>query len=246
MTKIYQALEQANRDRSKEDHRAEAVAVVPPQPKVQGPTSFEMSARIEGLYHAVCSMLPSDRGRIIEFISPHRGAGVTTLISEFAQIADRSFGRSVLVLDAEGHAGSICGQFGLKPSIGLHEVLNDNLPLEDALVHSGMSHIYLGVLSTTGTPHARIESPAFQDAMDRFRADFDFVLIEAPPALESPVGAALGRIADGILLVLEAEKTRWQVAENVQEILKNGGGNVLGVVLNKRRYHVPNFIYQRL
>ena len=51
---------------------------------------------------------------------------------------------------------------------------------------------------------------------------------------------------DGVVLVLEAEKTRWQVADKARESIENHGGKVLGVVLNKRRYYIPDFIYSRI
>ena len=51
---------------------------------------------------------------------------------------------------------------------------------------------------------------------------------------------------DGVILVVEAEKTRWQVALNVKEKILQHGGNLLGVVFNKRQFYIPNFIYKYL
>jgi Mrp family chromosome partitioning ATPase len=51
---------------------------------------------------------------------------------------------------------------------------------------------------------------------------------------------------DGVVLVVEAEKTRWPVAETVRDKIKNSGGNILGIVLNKRRYYIPDWIYNKL
>jgi Mrp family chromosome partitioning ATPase len=51
---------------------------------------------------------------------------------------------------------------------------------------------------------------------------------------------------DGIILVLDAEKTKWRVARHVRERIEIAGGNILGVVFNKRRYHIPQFIYKYL
>ena len=51
---------------------------------------------------------------------------------------------------------------------------------------------------------------------------------------------------DGVVLVVESEKTRWEVAESARKWIKSGNGNVLGVVLNKRKYHIPNWLYRRL
>jgi len=51
---------------------------------------------------------------------------------------------------------------------------------------------------------------------------------------------------DGVVLVVEAEKTRWQVVESLKEKIENSGGNILGMVFNKRRFYIPENIYRRM
>jgi len=56
----------------------------------------------------------------------------------------------------------------------------------------------------------------------------------------------LSQKVDGIVLVVEAEKTRWPVVESVKERITRSGGKILGIVFNKRRYHIPKWIYKTL
>jgi Mrp family chromosome partitioning ATPase len=51
---------------------------------------------------------------------------------------------------------------------------------------------------------------------------------------------------DGVVMVIESGKTRKQVALRAKKDIVEAGGKVLGVVLNKRRYHIPKWIYRRL
>ncbi|MFB3123892.1 MAG: cobalamin biosynthesis protein CobQ, partial [Candidatus Binatia bacterium] len=51
---------------------------------------------------------------------------------------------------------------------------------------------------------------------------------------------------DGVVLVVESGRTRRQVAFNAKKQLEEAGGKLLGVVLNKRRYYIPEFIYRWL
>jgi len=51
---------------------------------------------------------------------------------------------------------------------------------------------------------------------------------------------------DGVVVVVEAEKTRWQVVENLKQKIENRGGNILGIVFNKRRFYIPDSIYRKL
>jgi protein-tyrosine kinase len=62
----------------------------------------------------------------------------------------------------------------------------------------------------------------------------------------SPDGIAIARRVDGVVLVLEAEKTRGPVAENLKERIQKNGGNLLGIIFNKRRHYIPEFLYKRL
>ena len=89
-------------------------------------------------------------------------------------------------------------------------------------------------------------SPHLESLFGKLRQQFDFILIDSPPVTHSAVGLALVHKVDGVLLVVEAEKTRWSVARHVKNRLIIAQGNLLGVILNKRRYYIPSFIYKWL
>jgi hypothetical protein len=57
---------------------------------------------------------------------------------------------------------------------------------------------------------------------------------------------ALSRKVSGVLLVVEAEKTRAPLIEQARRVIETGGGRVLGVILNKRKHHIPGWIYRLL
>jgi Mrp family chromosome partitioning ATPase len=78
------------------------------------------------------------------------------------------------------------------------------------------------------------------------RQQFDLLVIDSTPITKSPDGLGIVPRTDGVILVVEAEKTKWTVVENTKQQIQNVGGNILGMVLNKRNYHIPNFIYRFL
>jgi len=47
-------------------------------------------------------------------------------------------------------------------------------------------------------------------------------------------------------MVVEAEKTRWEVAQKVRRQLEEGGIRILGAVLNKRQMRIPGWAYKML
>jgi Mrp family chromosome partitioning ATPase len=72
------------------------------------------------------------------------------------------------------------------------------------------------------------------------------VIIDAPPILSDVTGIALSRKVSGVLLIVEAERTRAPIIEKARRVIEAGGGRVLGVILNKRKHHIPGWLYRRL
>jgi len=82
--------------------------------------------------------------------------------------------------------------------------------------------------------------------LGQLRNDFDLIVIDCPPAGELDETLLVSQVADGFLLVLEAERIRKQVAQRVKQRLEQGNAKLLGVVLNKRKNHIPEWLYRRL
>jgi len=77
-------------------------------------------------------------------------------------------------------------------------------------------------------------------------AEFAHVVISAPPIGLYTDAALLGQAADGVVLVLEANATRWRTARNGKQALENANVKVLGTVLNNRTFPIPEKIYRLL
>ena len=89
-------------------------------------------------------------------------------------------------------------------------------------------------------------SPRFDGFWTNLKHNFDLVLIDSPPLTVSPDGLALASKVDGVILVVEADKTKWRTARHVREKIEMVGGKMLGVVFNKRRFYIPQSIYKYL
>jgi Mrp family chromosome partitioning ATPase len=78
------------------------------------------------------------------------------------------------------------------------------------------------------------------------RREFDFVLIHVPALNTYAEGIALGQLADGVVLVVEANSTRRESASKVAQSLRAAQIQILGAVLNKRTYPIPEPLYRIL
>ena len=75
---------------------------------------------------------------------------------------------------------------------------------------------------------------------------YDWIIIDSPPATSYPDVATIAAASGGAILVIEAENTRQEVVEEAKRVLDVAGVDLLGAVLNRRRFHIPEFLYRRL
>ncbi len=87
----------------------------------------------------------------------------------------------------------------------------------------------------------------FQERISKLRKHFTHILIDAPPINAYADAVLFGsRIADGVVMVVEANKTRREAVQRAKGILDADGVRLLGVVLNKRTFPIPDRLYRRL
>ena len=78
------------------------------------------------------------------------------------------------------------------------------------------------------------------------RKEFDYVLMDSPPLNTYADGVAIGQLTDGLVVVLEANSTRREAAAKVTENLRAAQIKILGAVLNKRTFPIPEILYNLL
>jgi capsular exopolysaccharide synthesis family protein len=199
------------------------------------------------LYQNLEALLPDTTKKIIQFIGSREGEGTSTVVREFARVSASKFGKLVLLLDADQYHPTQHLFFNIQLGRGWQEVVRDNGPIEKALYQIGESRLFISPSSQNFASNPQIYNSLLIDVFwKKLRQRFDLILVDSPPVTTSTDGLAISSKVDGIVLVVEAEKTRWPVAENVRDRIKRSGGNILGIILNKRRYYIPESIYRRL
>jgi len=84
-----------------------------------------------------------------------------------------------------------------------------------------------------------------RDRLAALRRDFEYAVINAAPALHHGETALLGQVADGVVLVLNAEETRRVSALKAKAVLRTANARLVGMVLNRRTFPIPERLYQR-
>jgi protein-tyrosine kinase len=197
------------------------------------------------LYRSVLAAFPDSQCRIVQLVSANPGEGTSTVARGLAEAAAAIGNARVLLCDATaGH--DAFRHFGMSVEIkNLNDVISEGLDLRLAIEPIPGRGFAICALADPGAgAHVAVNVDAFDPVLDALRKQFDLIVIDSPPLNRGVLGAALAKKSDGVVVVVEAEKTRIPVVGEARRVIEINGGNVLGVVLNKRRFHVPRFVYR--
>ena len=212
------------------------------------PLTLELEAEKEmaTLYQNIEALVGQARNKIIQFIGSHPGEGTSTIARDFARFSATRLGKKVLFL--EGDPANPSQPFSGGGRMGsLEETVRRGEKVEKAFARSKETGLAVGLVAQEeGSLIQFLESEDRAQVWERLKEQFDLIVIDSPPLSASAAGLAFCRRADGVVLVLEAERTRGPVAENAKEQIQKNGGNILGVVFNKRKFYIPKSIYKRL
>lgn len=85
-----------------------------------------------------------------------------------------------------------------------------------------------------------------QDCIELLRREFDYAIIDCPSLKESGELLSIAPFLDGVILVVEANKTQRAQLAHVERTIEGAQGKILGHILNKRTYEIPTWVYRRI
>jgi len=183
--------------------------------------------------------------RVIALVGSGRREGATSCTISLGRHLATRFAKTLMV-DANAHDPGLHALCGVEQDEGVSEVMAGERSLAEAVKPTTVPRLFV---LTAG--RAMLGEPPLTAALLRDRVlgparEFPFVLVDCP-AVNAYEGAShLAGVCDGTILIVEGGRTLRQSARAALGLLKRANCNVLGVFINKRRYYVPRFIYDRL
>jgi non-specific protein-tyrosine kinase len=162
------------------------------------------------------------------------GEGKSTVVANLAIVMAQA-GLRVAVVDADLRRPTQHRFLGCPNKVGLSEsLIQETLHLNGALQPADVTGLHV---MTTGTvppnPAELLGSKKMGALIDLVNEQVDRVIIDSPPISAVTDAVVLASQVDGVLLVLEAGKTRSGPALQAKQQLERVGANLIGVVLNK-------------
>jgi capsular exopolysaccharide synthesis family protein len=185
--------------------------------------------------------------KVVMFAATESGNGCSRICAITAQLLAENVSGSVCLLDVNFRTPSLPGLFAGTNHYGLADSLRQEAAIRDFAKQTDRENLWL-LSSGRGGPDSLslLSGERMKDRMAELRSEFSFVLLDAPPLNTWADALLLGRLVDGVVLVLQANATRREVALRIAESLRAAKIQVLAAVLNKRTFPIPSALYRRL
>ena len=163
---------------------------------------------------------------VVTSAGPQEGTSVTA--ASLARVLALS-GHRVALIGGDLRAPSTTE---LQGSPGLADVLTGSAYLGEALIKGAVEGLeVLPAGRTPANPSELLGAPMMRDLLRELAAD-RLVIIDAPPVLRFTDGVVLAAHAGGVILVARAGRTSAEDLREAALAVEQGGGRMLGVVLN--------------
>jgi protein-tyrosine kinase len=247
MGKTYEALERAEKEYGQNflgpQPKARKTPVGQPS-KACTPSDLEC---YQSLKTNLLGRYPDGTIKTILFAGTSHGDGTSTTAINFATTMARDCQLKVLLVDFNFRTPSLHEVFKIDYSLGLTDVLTNGREALSNIERVGPGNLYvLPCGGNRSTPAALFESSRFDTFLKNAREQFEYVIMDAPPVPRFSESRIICARVDGVVLVVGSGKTRRQVALQAKKEIEDAGGKVLGLVLNRRKHYIPEWIYKRL
>ena len=183
-------------------------------------------------------------GAIVAFTSANPGEGVSHVVQFFAEKLASLTGKSILVVNAERlpslEITDLMNLPGMSTKVGNHRSIPDQASANSNGNGNGAGK----------SPHPEklqpLESQTGLDLLRSLGANFDYALIDCPSISTSHEAAMVAPDVDGVVLVVEADRTKRDQIFRARQTIEMAQGRLMGLVLNRRRHVVPEWFYRRL
>ena len=174
-------------------------------------------------------------------------ADIADLVAKFADTLSNDARIKTLLIDCNFRKPSQHNRFTCGGSDTLLDIVKNNAGI-DGLIPTERDNLYVLPAGGSGLPEpaAVFRSDAFGQLLLRAREKFSLVILDGPPVSYCAESRYLSSKVDGVILVLEAEKTRRYIALEAKKSIEKVGGRVLGVILNNVKHRIPEWLYRRI
>lgn len=198
--------------------------------------SHPLTAAADSLQALASELRRGPAPGVLLVAGPGRGEGRSTVAANLALAWARQGGRVALV-DADLRGGSLHQLFQVSAEPGWLDAASPEAGSRSIDPGAGTGTLHLLPRGPEpglgGHPLDRLGDPSSEAVLTRLRDDFDVVLVDSPPLGDFPDARLLARLADGVILVAQSDRTSQTALREAAGTLGRIGASVRGLVLNR-------------
>lgn len=179
--------------------------------------------------------------------STHSEGKTITAINLVISMAHDLNKKSILLVDGDLRRASITEYLGFKSETGLADLITNGAQVDDALFNIGIEN--LTIMPVGKIPHNPAEllgSAKFKNLIALLKSKYDYVIFDTPPIIPVTDAGILASQTDGVIMVIQANRTQKGVVQHAESLLKQAHAKMLGYILTNIQYHIPAYIYRYL
>jgi Mrp family chromosome partitioning ATPase len=213
----------------------------------KSPVSPRRNDDVRNVYNALLWRLRSRCGdescAVLGFSGFAARSGTSTIAANLALYAAAEQLGRVLLVDANPGKNSLSKQFQCETEEGLFDVMAGAIAPAECQTAVVGEEVEVLSSGACGAGHPLSPRQKFvEEMLAGFRAEYDLVLFDLPPAELLGPALPLAKELAGVVLVARSEAVPRREAERVLRQLQQDGVRVAGAVLNEHREYLPRWL----
>jgi capsular exopolysaccharide synthesis family protein len=192
-------------------------------------TGGDVYRRLQG---TLLFSLDRENRSVVLVAGVNNAVAATGVAANLAAMAARA-GRRTLIIGADLRNDLLARHLGVEVATGLSDVIVGGASLADSIQPvEGVDNLsLLGAGHLLDRPADVLQSESFARLMSAVHADYELVVVEAPPVLLVADAVEVAGFCDGSIVVADAaSETRQAIADSVDQ-LRGVGSEIVGVVV---------------
>ena len=185
--------------------------------------------------------------RSVMVTSANDGEGKSITSANLAVTMAEDKKKSILLVSADFRSPAIENLFNVQAEKGLSDYFNGEVRLDQILTATNIKNLM--VLPSGNIPSNPAEffaSQKMSEFIKELEKHFNYIILDTPALIPFADARILGPVVDGVVLVVQAGKTRREVIWRAQDLLKSVRAKLLGVILSHVEYYIPEYIHRHL